>query len=121
VHTWKMWFALVGGAVAWTAHLMLAYVIAEFGCVGGLAHRTFLTISVLSWMLIAMSAVMTAAAAGAVVISYRIHQRARLVSSDVDDTATAEYVGRFGLIANAVFLFVVLVQCVPIFFYWGHC
>lgn len=120
-----MSFALLGGAGAWTAHLLLAYAIAEFGCVAGLGHRSGpLGVSVVSWMLLVMSAVMVALAAWALFVSRRIGRRGRRAGSaapDADDRATAEYVARFGLITNGLFLFIILIESVPIFFYLGEC
>jgi hypothetical protein len=122
VKSWRIWFALLGGAVAWAAHLLTAYAIAEFGCVAGLGHRHVLGVTVVSWMLLALSAVLTAAAAAAVVVSYGIRERSTpRRETDPDIRSTREFVGRFGLICNGLFLFTVLVQSIPIFFYWGRC
>ena len=121
-------FVLLGGAVAWTAHLLLAYAIAEFGCVAGLGKPPGpMGITIVSWMLLAMSAVMVALAAWALAISYRIRREAAPAAPaapeapDADERATAVYVGRFGLITNGLFLFIILIQSVPIFFYLGAC
>ena len=121
-----MAFALLGGALAWAGHLLIAYAIAEFGCVAGLGHRQVLGVTVVSWMLLFVSAVCTAAAAAAVIISYGIRQQhsappAPPEPPDADDRSTREFAARFGLICNGLFLFVVLVQSVPVFYYWGRC
>ena len=123
VKNWKLWFALLGGAVAWAGHLMIAYAIAEFGCVAGLGHRYVLGITVVSWMLLAISAAMTALAAAALLISYRIRDRgpSAPATPDPDDDPTREFVARFGLISNGLFLLTILVQSVPVFYYWGRC
>lgn len=110
-----MWFALLGGAVAWGGHLMLAYAIAEFGCVAGLGR------TIISLMLLVISAVFTAMAAAALLISYRISDRPAQLAPDPDDRSTREFVARFGLIANALFLLVVIAQSFPVFYYWGRC
>lgn len=116
-----MWYALLGGAVAWTGHLMLAYAISEFGCVAGWGHKIYLAVSVVSWMLIAMSGLMIALAAGALLVSHAIGRRSTAVWRGPDDRATAEFVARFGLIANGLFLFIIVVESVPIVFYLGAC
>ena len=58
----RLWFGLVGGAVAWLVHLMGAYAIAEFGCVGTTQEYSFLGITLVSWLLIGLTLVTTAAA-----------------------------------------------------------
>jgi hypothetical protein len=122
---WRLWFALVGGAVAWAGHLLSAYAVAEFGCVAGLGHRDVFSLTIVSWMLLVVSAVMTAIAAAALLVSCRINgespSSAPAPSLDADERAAREFVGRFGRIANGLFLFTVLVQSIPIFFYWGRC
>ena len=72
VKSWKMGFALLGGSLAWAGHLLGAYAIAEFGCVAGLGQRYALGVTIVSWMLLIVSAIFTAMAAAALVISYRI-------------------------------------------------
>ena len=118
--SWKLWFALLGGAGAWAAHLLITYAIAEFGCIAGLGHRYLLGVTIVSWMLILASAVLAVAAAAPLVVSYRLRQPTP-ASLDSDDRDTREFVTRFGLIANTIFLLTVLAQSVPIFFYWGKC
>lgn len=121
VGQWKLWFALLGGAAAWTGHLMLAYVISEFGCTAGLGHRTLFGVSAVSWVLLVMSAAMTALAALALLVSHGVGRQAQPRVADPDDHTTADYVARFGMIANGLFLFIVLIESLPIFFYLGCC
>ena len=124
VKSWRMAFALLGGAVAWTGHLMISYAVAEFGCVAGLGQRHVLGVTIVSWMLLGVSVLFTAIAAAALVVSYRIREPAspRPTSSpDPDDRSTREFTASFGLIVNGLFLFIVLVQSVPVFYYWGRC
>jgi hypothetical protein len=115
----RMGFALLGGAVAWTGHLLLSYAIAEFGCASNLDRFGALGVSLVSWLLLGVSAGMIAVASGALAVSNGIRQRTR--AGDADDRETAAYVGRFGLICNGLFLFVILIESVPIFFYLGRC
>ena len=117
----RIWFVLFGGGVAWTAHLLLAYALAEFGCIAGLGHRSGpMGISELSWALLGVSALMVALAVWALVISFalrRLHDDA----AETDEGLTAGYIARFGVVTNSVFLLVILVQSLPIFFYLGQC
>ena len=118
----KMWFVLLGGAIAWAVHLGGAYAIAEFGCVAGWGHAPA-SVSAVSWMLIVLSAAMTLLAAWALRASYRVAGRPPGRPADIgtDEHDTAEYVARFGKIANGLFLFIIVVQSLPIVFYLGRC
>lgn len=120
VSGWRLWFALLGGAVAWTGHLMLAYAISEFGCTSGIGRRSVLGVSAVSWMLLLMSAAMIALAAWAYATAGGVGRGAR-GTSHPDEHSTAEYVAHFGRIANGLFLFIVVIESVPIFFYLGRC
>lgn len=120
VSGWRLWFALLGGAIAWTGHLMLAYAISEFGCTSGIGRRSVLGVSVVSWMLLLMSAAMIALAAWAYGTAGGVGRGARRTSHP-DERSTAEYVAHFGRIANGLFLFIVVIESVPIFFYLERC
>ena len=121
VSGWRLWFALLGGAVAWTGHLMLAYAISEFGCTAGLGRRSFIGVSVVSWMLLLLSVAMAALAAWALLVARDVGRRADEGIPHPDEESTAGEVARLGSIANGLFLFIVLIQTVPIFFFLGRC
>lgn len=121
VSGWRLWFALLGGAVAWTAHLMLAYGISEFGCTAGLGRRSFIGVSAVSWMLLLLSVAMAALAGWALLVARGVGRRADAGVPHPDEESTAWEVARLGSIANGLFLFIVLIQSVPIFFYLGRC
>jgi hypothetical protein len=76
-----LWFGLFGGALAWTVHLMLAYVAAEFGCVGRLGERGYLGISMVAWLELALTVATTLASGAATVVAYRSHRRLRSANS----------------------------------------
>lgn len=118
----KLWFVLLGGAIAWAVHLGGAYAIAEFGCVAGWGHAPG-SVSAVSWMLIVLSAAMTLLAAGALLASYQVGKRPSHgpAGADADEHDTADYVARFGKITNGLFLFIIVVQSLPIVFYLGRC
>jgi hypothetical protein len=122
VKAWKHGLALLGGAVAWTGHLLIAYAISEFGCVAGWGHRNFLAVSVVSWLVIGVSVAMIALAVASIYVSLQLERSGpHLATADADERSTVEYVGRFGRIVNWLFLFVIVVETLPIFFYLDHC
>lgn len=119
-----VWFNLVGGGAAWMLHLLLAYVIAEFGCLSGLGEVHLAGLTAVAWLLIGTSALALALASAATATSIRIGQHlqgphsAKMKTADLEATA---FSGRLGLISNIVFTVVILVQSVPIFFYLREC
>ena len=116
-----MWTALIGGAVAWTLHLLLAYAVAEFGCVAGLGHTTWIGISIVSWMLLGVSILCTLLAVASFLIANNIGRRAADLPPDVEHRETADFVARFGVIINGLFTFIIVVESIPIFFFLGRC
>lgn len=46
----RLWFGVMGGAVAWFLHFVLAYLIAEFGCVNGWGEVHWLGLSAVAWL-----------------------------------------------------------------------
>jgi hypothetical protein len=117
-----LWFGLLGGGFAWLAHLISAYVIAEFGCISGLGERLGWGVTVVAWMVIGLSVLMLSIAAAATFVARRSRQRlAQEPVGDLDDAGPEFYMARAGFITSALFLFIILVESVPIFFYLKHC
>ena len=115
-----IWFGLLGGAAAWTAHLLLAYAVAEFGCVSGFVERSYLGISIVAWLEFAVTVLTTVIAAAAAVVAYRSCRI--LQSQQVDEAAAAEeYIARAGFITSGIFTFIILFESIPIFYYLRAC
>jgi hypothetical protein len=117
-----LWFGLFGGAVAWTVHLMLAYAATEFGCVGRLGERTYLDISLVAWLVLALTAATTLASGAATAVAYRCHRRLRSSEGEEDAAETAErYTAWAGLLTSGAFTFIILFESIPILYYLHSC
>lgn len=118
----RLWFALLGGGSAWTLHLLLAYVIAEFGCLSGFGERRLGGFSWVAWMLLVLSVLALTLALSATIFSRRLQRGAHADSSDEPENAsTVAFSGRLAFITNLVFTAVIAVQSVPIFYFLGRC
>lgn len=111
---WKLRFALLGGAVAWTLHLLGCYAVAEFGVLSGFVDNTWAGLDAVSWLLLGWSAAMLALAALATRTSTRLRGP---VPTDDDLRQTVEFCARFGRASNLAFLAIIAVQTVPVFFF----
>lgn len=117
-----LWFGLLGGAIAWTGHLLLAYLIAEFGCETGMDRRAWAGVMLPAWMLLGQSAAMLAAAAAATLAALACRRRLTAAGPPPDPRhATELLMANIGAIAGGVFTFIIIVQSVPIFFYLQSC
>jgi hypothetical protein len=101
---------------------MLAYGIAEFGCLSAAGHTSALGLSVVTWLLLAVSAATLAVAVAAT----RIAHRCALELAPRDPTGDAEGppggdMAAAGRMLSGMFAFVILVQSVPILYYLRHC
>ena len=115
-------FALLGGGVAWLAHLVLAYAIAEFGCIAGLGHVHWAGLSVVSWMLLVMTLLTLGLALAATAVAWRNRRRLLREWGHRSESHEAEdFTARLALVSNAVFVGVIVVQSVPIFYYLREC
>jgi hypothetical protein len=117
----KLWFGFCGGGVAWTFHLIAAYVIAEFGCLGGWQTVLFAGVTAVSWSLLAVSALAMAAAAAATWVSWKARDQLVAGEAPPEQPGSEIYMARAGLFASGSFLFVIVVQTIPIFFFLGDC
>lgn len=131
------WFAFLGGAVAWTLHLLLAWAIAEFGCIRGLHHTQLAGVTLTGWLILALTLVSFAVAVAATWVGYRPygeHRREAERPRDPADFAdkpdgehadpraeAADYLLRCGFIASALFAIIILGQALPLVFYLQRC
>lgn len=118
-----IWFGALGGAVAWFLHLVLAYVIAEFGCVSGLGKEEWIGISVIAWLGIMVSGLMIAGALIASGAAMKSQRRWSLVHRSNQDVLGngQEFLAKSGVISNLLFGFIILVQSIPFVFYLHGC
>ena len=116
-----IWFVVLGGGTAWTLHLLLAYAVAEFGCLSGMGETRAVGLTLVAWMLLGVSVLASGLAGLAIVVSWRVSRRLRgVVGNDEGERATVFSV-RLGLILNVVFAAVIVVQTIPIFYYLSKC
>lgn len=123
VNRWVSVFSLLGGGIAWLLHLLVVYVISDFGCVAGWGEWIIFGISVVSWLLLIATFLTGALAAAA---SWAAHYVGELLHGTSGDrgsvrTETQYFVARVSLLLNGIFAFIILAQAVPIFFFLRSC
>ncbi len=123
-----LWFGFLGGAAAWTAHLLLAYFFAEFGCVGELRERFVFGLTAPTAIIALLSALLLLVAGLATLVSYRSAKQMGI--SIIDSTEAEEkqrqvgpaiYLTRAGVLMSGLFVFVILVQSLPILYFLRSC
>jgi len=103
---------------------MFAYAAAEFGCVGSLGRPGYLDISLVAWLILLLTAATASIAAASTFVAYRFYRRlatAQLDSADGESHSAERYTAYVGLLAGSLFVFVILFESIPIFFYLRHC
>lgn len=95
-------------------HLLLSVLVAEFGCVAGLGEVRFLGINLVAWLLLLVALLALGGGMIATVFSYRLEKRER-------SGGARKFSARTALIANLIFVFVILMQSVPIFYFLHDC
>lgn len=107
----RLWFGLLGGAGAWLAHLLLSYAVAEFGCVSGLHQYQWLGISLVAWILLAISLLTASVAAAAT----------RSIPAPAEESSPEGHLGRMGCLSSGSFFAVIVVESIPILYYLSRC
>ncbi|MEX0741819.1 MAG: hypothetical protein WD079_03415 [Phycisphaeraceae bacterium] len=125
------WFAFLGGAIAWTAHILLSYAIAEFGCTRGLHHTQLAGITLTAWLLIMLTVLMFLLAVAAAWAGWPqggMRPAAQLDRSDAEDDEKADpratasdHLRRTGALLSGLFAIIILAQAVPLMFYLHRC
>ena len=98
-----LWFALLGGPLAWTAHLLASYPLVPVSCrLGTTAPLNALT---------AVAALIAAAAAATGTWAYRRARPAPDVPTD--PASSARFMALCGLLLASLFTFAILVEGLP--------
>jgi hypothetical protein len=121
VARWRLWVGLLGGAIAWTIHLLVAYAVAEFGCVSQTFRDVrFLGITGVAWLILGISAFTLVLAVVATMIARRSE---RVLLADVRDREDEpeEFMARVGLITSLVFVAIIVAQTLPVLYYLTSC
>lgn len=115
-----LWSCLWGGGVAWLVHLLSIWLLAEFGCLGALAEPGPLDVSRVAWLVLAASALCFVAAGVATLASWRCRRHGGDAGAG-EDAEAARFVSRYGLVANPLFMLIILAQTLPVFFHLSDC
>jgi len=114
----RIWFGFLGGAAAWTFHLVACSLTAEWMGFASI-DRQFLGIHIVAWLAIVWTVLATAIAGAATYIAYRQWRQPNHSQSEVegDTNSTAEFLARTGTISSGMFLLIIVVESIPILFY----
>lgn len=118
----SLWFGLLGGAIAWSVHFISAYVVAEFGCVGGLGERSYWNISYVAWLELGLTVFAFLMAAFSTMVAYRSQRGlASGTACPCSEQCAVRSTARAGMLSSGLFTFVILFESIPIFFYLHRC
>lgn len=116
-----LWFGLLGGAVAWLLHLLTAYAVAEFGCVGTLGQQAYRGISLVAWSVIAVSLLLGIVSATATVVALRLYV-AHAANPDTDPVQAAERMTAWvGGCSSGIFTLAIAFESIPLWYYFQGC
>jgi hypothetical protein len=118
---WLLWFAVLGGAVAWSAHLLLGWGLEEIACSPVSAGPDVLGVSLTVWIGV-LTVVLGAVTVAAGLLAYRFWRQSgaadpstRIEPGGGDPEpqslirgGRAGFMALFGLAANALFLLIIV-------------
>lgn len=116
---WLLWFAVLGGAGAWSLHLVVGWGLEEIACGTGSAGQDLLGIGLVPW-LAGTHLVLAAVAASALALSWRFWRRAERArdGGDADEPPLGRvaFMALFGLLSNGLFLLIIVYGIVSLLF-----
>jgi hypothetical protein len=101
------WFGVVGGAFAWTVHLIAAWAINELTCLSGHTTVAGVPLAAVMWVAVIVPALVTAAALAISALVWRRESAAARQREDRGYGRTG-MLGLVGLGANALFLAIII-------------
>jgi hypothetical protein len=118
---WLLWFAVLGGAVAWSAHLLLGWGLEEIACSPVSAGPDVLGVSLSVWIGV-LTGVLAAVTVAAGLLAYRFWRQAGAAdpntriepagggpeTQELIRGGRAGFMALFGLAANALFLLMIV-------------
>jgi hypothetical protein len=116
-----LWFGLWGGGAAWLGHLLLCWVIGEFGCVSSFREVYFAGFTGIAWLIFLVTVVAAAGALYATLLSWQVEKKLRSSGKEEGEDHCDLFLGRAGWITSGLFFIFIVVQCIPIFFYLRNC
>lgn len=116
-----LWFGTLGGGFAWVVHLMGSYVISEFGCRSGLNRVSWLGMTAVAWLLVALSAATLLTAMVSTWVARTCERQLETARDDWETIRSEADIARAGWMASGLFSLVILVQSIPIIYYLKHC
>lgn len=118
-----LWFGILGSPIAWLAHLLLSYGVAEFGCVSPFRDVRLAGLTGVAWLEIGVSILMLLVAMASTWVAQR--SRRRLVgdghAEEYESSDGRVFLARTGVITGRLFVFIILVQALPILYYLRDC
>ena len=123
ISRFRLWFGTLGGALMWLLHLVAAYLISEFGCVSWWGERIWLGLTLVAWAGLASSFLMVVGT----ILSHHValnNQKQLMwakgaLATEMEDGR--EILSYSGVLANRIFIFIILVQSIPFLFYLQGC
>ncbi len=122
----SLWYGLLAGAFAWLAHLICAWVIAEFGCVSRFHEFRLGGLTAIAWSGLGVTLAMLLVAGSALWVArsnerllQKLSQSASVTSKLFIDSRL--FMAQSSVMANVTFIFIIGVQAIPFLIYLGKC
>jgi hypothetical protein len=112
---WLLWFAVLGGATAWTVHLLVAWGLEEIACASGSRSSDVLGVP-LAVAIAAATLLTLAVSVAALVVAWRLWRRTRAAADGEVRVARASFMAVVGLWADALFTLGILYGAVALLF-----
>lgn len=115
--TGRLWFGLLGGAVAWAAHLLLSYLLVEITCATSLPGFTLLGFNGSAVMLLALTLLSVLVALAAALVAYQDWRRFKGSARGAQMLRNASSdLSLIGFLLSGLFVLIILIEGLPIFF-----
>jgi hypothetical protein len=103
-----VWYGVLGGAVAWTVHLLAGWGMDELACAAGSDHVSAVPLAQAVGLAVVIPALLTAGSLAVAVLVWRRTARAQPTGPDNPSYGRARMLATLGIWANLLFLAIIV-------------
>ncbi len=108
----QLWYSLATGAVVWSLHLIISYMLSSLACERGLFQAVWNGYTLSRWIVIGLTVLSILLVSYAGIVAYRNWQQLRRGNGS-EPAGRFRFMAYAGIVLNGIFLLSILISLIP--------